>query len=312
MINRTMVRTRVVQTLFAYYDNAGETPSTARKELLHSFADTYSLYMMLLEFVNTLTRYAQEQLEESAARAKVTHREFIPNRRFVENKVARQVFENLNLRRFIDEQHLVWDAGMNAVQSVYKQLLAAPFYREYMKLPQVTYEDDKRVWRKIFSDIIPQNEEMYSAMDEMEVVLDKNHWSTDLEVVSSYVLKTIKRFREDSDANHPLLPMFEKEEEVKFGEDLLRYAIEHKEEYAEQVKNHLQHWDAERLAYMDRIILQTALAEILNFPEIALEVSMNEYLEIAKEYSGEKSHIFINGVLDEILKSMRQDNQIIK
>lgn len=312
MINRTMVRTRVVQTLFAYYDNAGETPSTARKELLHSFADTYSLYMMLLEFVNALTCYAQEQLEESAARAKVTHREFIPNRRFVENKVARQVFENLNLRHFIDEQHLVWDAGMNAVQSVYKQLLAAPFYREYMKLPQANYEDDKRVWRKIFSDIIPQNEEMYSAMEEMEVVLDKNHWSTDLEVVSSYVLKTIKRFREDSDANHPLLPMFEKEEEVKFGEDLLRYAIEHKEEYAEQVKNHLQHWDAERLAYMDRIILQTALAEILNFPEIALEVSMNEYLEIAKEYSGEKSHIFINGVLDEILKSMRQDNQIIK
>lgn len=312
MINRTMVRTRVVQTLFAYYTNQGDTPSYALKQLRNSFSDTYSLYMMLLEFVNALTRYAQEQLEASVERAKVVHREFVPNRRFVENRFAKQVFNNLQLRHYIDEQHLTWDAGMNAVEDVYKQLNNHYFFRDYMRQETVTYEDDRRVWRRIMSDIVPESEEMFSALEEMEVVFDKNHWTTDLDIVASYVVKTIKRFKEDSDATQALLPMFDKEEEVQFGEKLLECAIANHDVYAEQVKGRLEHWDAERLAFMDRIILQTALAEILNFPDIALEISMNEYLEIAKEYSSEKSHIFINGVLDEILKGMKQDNVLLK
>ena len=312
MINRTMVRTRVVQTLFAYYNNEGKTPLTAQKELLRSFSDTYSLYMMLLEFVNTLTRYAQEQLEESVQRAKVTHHDFKPNRRFVDNKFAKQVFENLQLRHYTEEQQLMWDAGMNAVEDVYKMLTNSHFYREYMRAETASYDDDKRIWRKIMTDLVPASKEMETAMEELEVALDKNHWMTDLEVVSSYVVKTIKRFKEENGAQQPLLPMFENEDEVKFGTNLLKYALDNQQDYAELVKKHLQNWDTERLAYMDKIILQTALAEVLNFPEIALEVSLNEYLEIAKEYSSEKSHLFINGVLDEILKNMKNDNKLIK
>ena len=146
----------------------------------------------------------------------------------------------------------------------------------------------------------------------MEVQTDRQNWNTDLETVSSYVVKTIRAFHEDSTPDQPLLEMFDTEEELNFGVQLLEHAIEKRQQYDELISRHLRNWDVKRLAYMDQIILYVALAEILNFPEIALEVSLNEYLELAKEYSSEKSHIFINGLLDVILKSLNEDDALVK
>lgn len=146
----------------------------------------------------------------------------------------------------------------------------------------------------------------------MELVLDQNYWTQEIDIILSYVVKTIKRFKQTNGDDQPLLQMFDSEEEVNFAKDLLRLSIEKHEEYNELVVSHLKNWDADRIAYMDKIILQTALTEILNFPDIALEVSLNEYLEIAKEYSSEKSHIFINGILDEILRKYKQENNLLK
>jgi N utilization substance protein B len=146
----------------------------------------------------------------------------------------------------------------------------------------------------------------------MELVLDQNYWTQEIDIILSYVVKTIKRFKQTNGDDQPLLQMFDSEEEVNFAKDLLRLSIEKHDEYNELVVSHLKNWDADRIAYMDKIILQTALTEILNFPDIALEVSLNEYLEIAKEYSSEKSHIFINGILDEILRKYKQENNLLK
>lgn len=307
-----MVRTRVVQTLFAYYKNQGKTPISARKELLCSFSGTYSLYMMLLSFVNELTLFAEQQIEEDIRKAKITHKPFTPNRRFVENRFAKQIFENRRLRNYISEQKLSWDTGMSAICSIYKQLLTSQVYKDYMNAAECTYEDDKRIWRRIIEHMLPESESVVSALEEMEVQLDQQNWTTDLDVVATYVAKTIKTFHEDSTPEHPLLEMFDKEEELKFATSLLEQAIEHREEYNVLIEQHLRNWEADRVAYMDTIILQTALAEILNFPDIALEVSLNEYLELAKEYSSEKSHIFINGILDVILKSVREKEGLMK
>ncbi len=149
-------------------------------------------------------------------------------------------------------------------------------------------------------------------MEELELVLDRQNWTSDSDEIISYIIKTIKRFREDSDANQELLPMFEREDELDFGTELLHQALAHKDEYQEMIYSHLKNWDPDRVAYMDKIILLAALAEIINFPNIAIEVSINEYIEIAKEYSGDKSHIFINGILDEILREMKRNDQLPK
>lgn len=312
MINRTLVRTRVLQTLFAYYKDADKTVLIARKELLKSFADTYDLYFLLLDFANELTAYAQVQLEEQSARARATHAQWTPNRRFVDNRFAQQLFDNRALRTRVQEQKLSWDCGMQAVSAIYKQLLNEDFYQEYMNSETNDYETDKLVWRRIYQHLLPDNAALLDALEEMEVALDKTNWTTDADIILSYIVKTVKRFQEDSTPETPLLPMFDTEEELQFATNLLDKALKGHEAYEPLINSHLKCWEADRIAYMDRIILELALAEILEFPDIALTVSLNEYIELAKEYSGEKSHLFINGILNEILRDMKEDNTLAK
>ena len=307
-----MVRTRVVQTLFAYYKDPDKTMLSARKELNKSFADTYDLYFVLLDFANELTAYAQRQLEDQQARAKATHSGWTPNRRFVQNRLAQQLFDNRALRARIQEQQLSWDSGMPAVSDVYRKLTESAFYKEYMTADSCTYEDDKRIWRQIYQHLMPENEVLYDSLEEMELVLDKAYWTTDADTVLSYVIKTIKRFAQDSTPETPLLEMFDNEGEVRFATTLLEKAIEGHEQFEQLINSHLKGWDADRIAYMDRIILETALAEILSFDEIAITVSLNEYIELAKNYSGDKNYMFINGILTEILRDMKNDGSLFK
>ena len=312
MINRTMVRTRVVQTLFAYYKDGDKTPGTARKELRKSFADTYDLYFMLLDFMNELTAYAQQQLEEQSARARATHASWVPNKRFVQNRFAQQIFDNRALRARMAEQNLSWDAGIPAVHEVYKQLVESDFYKQYMEADACTYEDDKRVWRQIYQNLLVDNDALSDALDEMEVVLDKSNWTVDADIVISYVIKTIKRFKEDSTPETPLLEMFDSEEELTFATQLLEFALADHAKSEERINSHLKGWDADRIAYMDRVLVETALAEIIHFDDIALTVSMNEYIELAKTYSGDKSYMFINGILTEIIRDLRNEGDMFK
>lgn len=312
MINRTLVRTKVVQTLFAYYKDDSKTPLTARKELLKSFSDTYSLYMMLLWFACELTDYALEQLEDEKSRAAVTHTPYLPNYRFANNSIARMLFNNSKLRNYMNEQNLRWDAGMNAVQAIYKQLVESDIYKEYMSCSEEpTFESEKVLWRKIYG-MMMNNEALESSLEDMEVSLDQQGWTTDVDLVLTYVAKTIKRFSEERGNEQELLEMFDNEAELNFAKDLLQLTIEHTDEYKGIIEKSLQNWDADRLAFMDMVILMTALTEILGFQDIAIEVTMNEYIELAKEYSSEKSYIFINGVLDRVVNDLRKENVLFK
>lgn len=312
MINRTLVRTKIIQTLFAYYKKDEHSPLMARKELLNSFSNTYSLYMMLLAFADELTSFADNQIQVNKARAAVTHQTYTPNRNFVNNRVAQHLFNNRRIRTYIEEQHLIWDMGMNAVESIYKQLVQTPFYAEYMQLEQPTYEDDKRIWRKIYGNLMIDNPDLHAALEDLEIALDFQGWTIEVDLVLTYIDKTIKRFDEKNGDNQPLLEMFKSEDELNFAKDLLRLTIEHADEYKQLIAGSLRNWEAERIAYMDYIILITAITEIIHFNDIALEISLNEYIELAKEFSGEKSYMFVNGVLNKIIIDLRRENKIFK
>ena len=221
-------------------------------------------------------------------------------------------FYNRVLRSYVDEHKLSWDAAHENVRLLWKQIQESNCYKEYMQIEQPTYQDDKTVWRKIVSDVLANNDDLCSALEELEVALDHKDWTTDYNVVLSYIVKTIKRFQEDNGANQALLEMFDSEEELNFGKQLLKAAIDHYDEYTSLIEAHLQNWDINRIAYMDKIILLTALAEILTCPNIPLEITMNEYIEIAKDYSTEKSYQFINAILDEIVRKLKKENKLLK
>ena len=312
MINRTLVRTKVVQTLFASYSGSDHTSLSARKTLLNKFSSTYSLYMMMLSFADELTTYAEAQISENQRRAAVLHQTYNANRNFVNNRIAQQLFNNRHLRNYMENEHLHWDVGMSAIESTYKKLLDAPFYKEYMGLDSPSYEDEKALWRKIYGTLLLDSEELNSALEEMEVALDHEGWTTDIDMVITYVIKTIKRFKEEYRDDLPLLEMFASEEELTFAKDLLHWSMEQSDENKSLIAKSLENWKADRVAYMDQIILLVALAEIRNCNEIALEISMNEYIEIAKEYSSDKSYVFINGVLNRIVNDLRAANKLFK
>ncbi len=312
MINRTLVRTKVVTELFAFYNDGSKTKLTAEKELLHSFSDVYNLYFLQLEFVNYLTSYAQQRLDEAVEIAAAMHKEYSVNSRFTQNRFAQQLFENRILRRYVEEEKLSWESAHAAVETLYKQITDSELYKEYMASSESSYEADKTLWRKIFSQILADNPQMEEAFDELEVSLDASGWVTDMNIVMSYVVKTIKRFREENGADQPLLEMFDSEEELDFAKALLRDAIANGDKYDKMVADCLKNWDPERIAYMDKIILTVALAELFSFPEIPVQVTLNEYLDLAREYSTENSPQFINGILDEIVQRQRKQNSMLK
>lgn len=305
MINRTMVRTRVLQTLFAYYTDGEKTPFQAQKELVKSFADTYNLYAMLLALADELTTYAKKQITEQEQRAKATHSVFTPNRRFADNTFATQIFQNKAIRHLMQDSHLSWDACLSVMPALYKKLQDQYYYQLFMDKEAPTYEDEKELWKKIYSLLLPDNPDLTNALEELELCLDQQNWETDLNVVLSYVVKTVKRFKQENGATQPLLAMFDSEDELQFAQDLLTESIAHTDEWSSVIERHLKNWDMARVAFMDRVILIIALTEINCFPEIAAQVSLNEYIELAKEYSSDKSYIFINGILDEIIKEQQ-------
>lgn len=311
MINRTLVRTKVVQTLFASFGGSDHTTLSARKTLLNKFSSTYNLYIMLLRFADELTTYAEGQISEQKRRAQVLHQSYTANRNFVNNRIAQQIYNHRRVRNHMDNAHLSWDTGMLAIESAYKQLQELDFYKDYMHLEAPSYEDEKVLWKNIYGMLL-ESDYLVSALDEMEVALDQEGWTTDIDMVLTYVVKTIKRMHEEDGDEWTLLDMFSTEEELVFAKNLLQWSIEQSEENKALIANALQNWEADRVAYMDQIILLVALAEIRQCNDIALEISMNEYIEIAKEYSSEKSYIFINGVLNKIVKDLKADNKLLK
>ena len=312
MINRTLVRSKVIQTLFAYYKDGESTPLMAKKELLKSFDNTYSLYMLLLDFVNEMTTLYEEREEHEQERAHIFHQHYQPQRNFINNRFAQQIFNNRQLRGYLKDKGLSWDVAHESLKLLFRQIIGTDFFREYQALEEPTYADDKQVWRRIFTDVLADNEELENALDELEVALDGNGWAVDANVVISYVFKTIKRFTEDSNNDQSLLEMFNSEDELSFAKELLQKAIAGRDEYMEMIQSHLKNWDLARIAYMDIIILQVALAEIIEFPSIALQVSLNEYLELAKEYSTEKSYAFVNGILNSVIEELKEQNKLVK
>ena len=314
MINRTLVRTHVVRNLFAFYKDGDKTLHTALKELDFSFSNTYFLYLLLLDFVNELTHYVQTRIDIMRERAVATHTDYHPSLNFVNNRFAKQMFDNRMLRKHMGDNKLSWEAAYNNIELIYKEVVAAPFYQEYLSLESPTYDDDKNVWKKIFSEIMPNTAELDNALEEIELAMPNRQLflAADTNTILSFVIKTIKQFRVDSTKDQPLLEMFRSEDELDFAKKLLCAAIEHREEYSALIDSKLRNWDPERIAYMDRIIMQVALAEMMTFPDIAIQVTLNEYIEIAKEYSTESSPSFVNGILDQIAIDMKKENKIFK
>jgi len=307
MINRVLIRLKIVQIVYAYYQNGGKNLDTAEKELFFSLSKAYDLYNYLLLLMVEITRCAAKKQNAAKSKLLPTAEELYPNTKFVDNRFIAQLEVNKQLLEFSETQKKTWENESEFVKSLCEQIMDSDIYKEYMASETSSYEEDRELWRKIYKRIIFNNEELDQVLEDQSL-----YWNDDKEIVDTFVLKTIKRFDEKNGAKQELLPEFKDEEDQDFARRLFRRTILNADYYRHLISENTRNWDLDRVAFMDVVIMQIALAEILSFPNIPVSVSLNEYVEIAKLYSTPKSGSFINGTLDGIVNALKNENKLNK
>lgn len=307
MINRVLIRLKIIQIVYAYYQNGSKNLDAAEKELLFSLSKAYDLYNYLLLLMVAVTDYAEKRIENKRSHKILTEEDKNPNMRFVQNAFAVQLASNKMLLDFVNEKKRTWADDEAFVKSLFEKIEASDLYGAYMNGPAPDYKADKELWRKLYKTFIQTNEDLDALLEDQSL-----YWNDDKEVVDTFVLKTINRFDQANGANQPLLPEFKDEDDRNFAVKLLRTAILNAEQYRKLISENTRNWDLKRVAFMDVVVMQVALAEILTFPNIPISVSLNEYVEIAKVYSTPKSGGFVNGTLDGIVKVLKKEGKLLK
>ena len=306
MINREIIRIKIVQLTYAYYQNGNKNIDSAEKELFFSLSKAYDLYNYLLALIAAVTKEARRRYEVLSNRADREGTER-PSQKFVLNRFAIQLEENKELSDFISTQKRTWNDDQEFVGNLLEIIENSEIYQEYMASNEDNYDADRELWRKLYKTYIATNSDLDAVLEEISL-----YWNDDKEIVDTFVLKTIKRFNEQNGPKQELLPEWDSDEEQDYARKLFRASILNANEYQRFMSEASRNWDFSRLAYMDVIIMQIAIAEMVTFPNIPVSVTINEYVDLAKLYSTEKSGGYINGMLDGIARHLIDTGRMTK
>ena len=306
MINREIIRIKIVQLTYAYYQNGNKNIDSAEKELFFSLSKAYDLYNYLLGLIVAVTKEAEKRYEVALTRAKREGKEE-PSQKFAFNRFAIQLSENKQLQEFMSTQKISWEDSSAYLGQLFEKIEQSEIYQSYMNSDEDNYDADRELWRKLYKTFIQNDEDLDSILEDQSL-----YWNDDKEIIDTFVIKTIKRFNEQDGSKMELLPEWDSDEEKDFARKLFRAAILNADEYQHYMSEASRNWDFSRLAYMDIILMQIAIAEMMTLPNIPVSVSINEYVEIAKFYSTPKSAGYINGMLDSIARSLVDSGRLAK
>lgn len=307
MINRNLIRIRLIQIVYSWYQNTNKDLSSVEKELLFGLQKSYDLYYYLLLLMVELTKTYEARIETKRNKFLPSQEDLNPNIRLIENKFINQLSANKQFIKYLNERPLSWDEHEAFLKNLLDEILASEIYKDYSENQDTSYETDRNFWKNIFKQFICNNETLEDLLEEESIF-----WNDDIQIVETFVMKTMKQFVETSGVDQPLLPMFKDDEDKKFALKLLHDTILNEKKYRTLIEKHTEKWDFDRIAFMDLIIMQVAVSEICTFESIPTSVSLNEYIEIAKSYSTPKSGMFINGILDAIVAHLRKEQIIFK
>jgi N utilization substance protein B len=307
MINRIIIRIKVLQIVYAYYQKNSKDLVSAENELLLSLEKSYDLYHYLLLLIVLLTDAEQKRLDKNMNKLLATEEELNPNRRLADNRFAEQLRTNSKLTAFSIKKGTLWNEGDSLfVRNLLKKIIQSDYYQEYLESVD-SYESDKEFWRRAFKYIILEDNELIEILEDKSI-----YWEDDLDVTGTFVLKTLKRFLPETGTKQELLPMFKDEEDKEFAVKLLHYALLEGKENNERINKQINNWELDRIAQMDLYIMQIGLSELLNFPNIPISVTLNEYIDLSRYYSTPKSPNFINGILDSIVRELKSEGKLFK
>jgi N utilization substance protein B len=308
MLNRRHIRVKVMQTIYAFKGGESDDFSPNQKFLLFSIDNMYNLYLLLISLLIEVQKRAEEDLQKKQNKHLATAEDKNPNRKFVNNEVLLQLKENLQLQNQLEAHKMFhWNLDAEYVDVIFKAIASSDLYKTYLQTRTSDFREDKEFIVDVFKDIIAPNEKLY------EYIEDKNlTWLDDLPTINTTILKLLRKAKPSNPDNHFIPKLYKDSEDKQFAIDLFRKTLLNRTSLNKEIELKTQNWDSDRIATVDFVLLQMAICELKNFPSIPVKVTMNEYLEIAKEYSTPKSSVFINGILDKLVKEYEETGTLNK
>ncbi|MFD1163140.1 MULTISPECIES: transcription antitermination factor NusB [Hwangdonia] len=308
MLNRRHIRVKVMQTLYAFKGGESDDFSKDQKFLLFSIDNMYNLYLLLMALLIEVQKRAETDLQKKQNKHLATKEDKDPNRKFVNNQVLHILKSNTMLKNQLETYKITnWNLDNEYVDIIFKAIISSDLYKEYMQTKVSDFKEDKNFIVDIFKEIIAPNDKLYDYME------DKNlTWLDDLPTVNTTILKLLRKVKLTSPENHFTPQLYKDTEDKQFAIELFRKTFLNKTALSEEIEQKTKNWDTDRIANVDYVLLQMAICELKHFTSIPVKVTINEYLEIAKEYSTPKSSIFINGILDKLVKEYTADGNLNK
>lgn len=306
MISRRLLRIKALMLLYAFNRREDENLPQAEKELMFSIDKTYELYHYLLLLIIELADIATEKIDFALQKRMPTPEDLNPKMRFVDNALITQLRNNQAIKDYTAVKKLSW-VNSHVPRLLYARMIAWDVYEEYMSSDDHGYHADRKFAIRLITELFLPSEDLQSYLEEQSI-----YWNDDLEYVCAMLEKTLKKFKPESGERTALMPLFKNEEDRDFVKILFRKTVLTNESTSEFIKRNTTNWELERIALMDILVMQLAITEILEFQEIPVRVTLNEYIEIAKFYCTSKSSTFVNGILDNIVKEMREKGLLKK
>lgn len=308
MLNRRHLRVKVLQALYAYHQSDQKDVKYHEKQLLLSIDKVYEMYINMLSLINEVIEYASTDAEDRANKHLPTAEDLKPNLKILENKFITSLQQNKEYIAAVKKYKVEWDFDPELARALFNILKNSDEYKAYLAKTDDTISTDKDIIKFIFKKVI-----LKSSLAE-QVFEDKFiFWPVDKDVLQALIAKTFKNFAYDEPAHNKLAEVTANwSEDREFIEDLFAKAIKYDTQYQELINAKTQNWEPDRIAMMDMLLMKMGITEFVNFASIPVKVTINEYLEIAKEFSTPKSNSFINGILDKILFELKAEGKIKK
>lgn len=298
MLNRRHIRIKVMQIVYAFKGTESDNLQLNERVLLNSTQSMYDLYLSLLSLIIEVNLKAKDYIEKSRKKHLATHEDVNPNLKFVNNKVVQLLKQDICLKREFEKHKTnLWELDNEYVDIVFKNLKASNLYSKYMDTKESSFEEDRNFLVDFFKTIIAPNEKLHDYFEDKVIT-----WLDDLPLVNTLILKMLRKVKPKNSPTFFTPKLYKDIQDKEFAFNLMRKTILNTTAFEKEVEGKTQNWDNDRIANIDFVLLKMAICEFLKFPSIPTKVTINEYIEIAKEYSTPKSSVFINGILDKLVK----------
>ena len=307
MINRRLLRIKLLQAFYAYTKRDNDSIKYAETELLHSIEKSFDLYYLLLHLLVDIIDYAETRIELALKKKIPTQTDLNPNTRFIDIWFVKELRDHSVFKNEVNNKGISWSNSPELIRTMFLEIVASRAYNEFLSLEESNLQSEKKLLVSIFTEIIAPSKDLCQILEDQSI-----YWNDDSAFIISRILKDIKKSTPGNiSIPEPGLVFKEKDDEF-YVKTLFRKSILHQDEYRGLIEKYAKNWDVERIALMDVLIMELALAEIVEFSNIPVKVSLNEYIEISKTYSSKNSPNFINGILDKIIDQLKKEGKVVK